>query len=156
MSAGVAPAAQGAVEQARARFAECFRIVEKGLSGEPFTHDGTFWKIERPIRLRPEPGPKKVRFYGAIGSPASAEVMGDLGIPPICLSTFPDGLLVKILDRWRARAGANCMASKMVFNVRLTIRLEPLFTLMPSRNDGRKDRAETLTRYMPGMISTMS
>ena len=63
--------------------------------------DGRFWNIERPIRLRPEPVDKPVRFYGAIGSPASAEVMGDLGIAPICLSTFPDGLLVKILERWR-------------------------------------------------------
>ena len=58
------------MNEARARFAECYRIVEKGLAGEPFTHDGRFWKIERPIRLRPEPVPKKVRFYGAIGSPA--------------------------------------------------------------------------------------
>ena len=29
------------MNEARARFAECYRIVEKGLSGEPFTHDGT-------------------------------------------------------------------------------------------------------------------
>ena len=43
------------MNEARARFAECYRIVEKGLTGEPFTHDGRFWKIERPIRLRPEP-----------------------------------------------------------------------------------------------------
>src|SRR5258708_24474097 len=94
------------MNEAGARFAECYRIVEKGLLGEPFTHDGAFWKIERPIRIRPEPVAKKVRFYGAIGSPGSAEVMGDLGVAPICLSTFPDKLLVKILERWRARAGA--------------------------------------------------
>jgi alkanesulfonate monooxygenase SsuD/methylene tetrahydromethanopterin reductase-like flavin-dependent oxidoreductase (luciferase family) len=88
------------MNEARARFAECYRIVEKGLAGEPFTHDGRFWNIERPIKLRPEPVPKKVRFYGAIGSPASAEVMGDLGVAPICLSTFPDKLLARILERW--------------------------------------------------------
>jgi alkanesulfonate monooxygenase SsuD/methylene tetrahydromethanopterin reductase-like flavin-dependent oxidoreductase (luciferase family) len=94
------------MNEARARFAECYRIVEKGLAGEPFTHDGRFWKIERPLRLRPEPVAKKVRFYGAIGSAASAEVMGDLGVAPICLSTFPDKLLAKIPERWSARAGA--------------------------------------------------
>ena len=92
------------MNEARARFAECYRIFEKGLLGEPFTHDGTFWKIERPIRLRPEPVAKKVRFYGAIGSPGSAEVMGDLGVAPICLSTFPDKLLTRILERWRGQA----------------------------------------------------
>lgn len=94
------------MNEARARFAECYRIVEKGLGGEPFTHDGPFWKIDRPIRLRPDPTAKKVRFYGAIGSPASAEVMGELGIAPICLSTFPDKLLAKILERWHAKVGA--------------------------------------------------
>ena len=94
------------MNEARARFAECYRIVEKGLTGEPFTHDGTFWQIKQPIRIRPEPVAKKVHFYGAIGSPASAEVMGDLGVAPICLSTFPDKLLTGILERWRARASA--------------------------------------------------
>ncbi|MDP1751723.1 MAG: LLM class flavin-dependent oxidoreductase [Reyranella sp.] len=89
------------MNEARARFAECYRIVEKGLAGEPFTHDGQFWKIAQPIRLRPEPVAKKVRFYGSIGSPASAEVMGDLGVAPICLATFPDKLLARILERGR-------------------------------------------------------
>jgi alkanesulfonate monooxygenase SsuD/methylene tetrahydromethanopterin reductase-like flavin-dependent oxidoreductase (luciferase family) len=62
-----------------------------------------------------------VRFYGAIGSPASAEVMGDLGIPPICLSTFPDGLLVKILYRWRDRAGAKANGAILPISVKLFI-----------------------------------
>ncbi len=110
------------MNEARARFAECYRIVEKGLTGEPFTHDGRFWKIERPIRLRPDPLPqKKVRFYGAIGSPASAEVMGDLGVAPICLSTFPDKLLVKILERWRARAGAAAQDAILPISVKFFI-----------------------------------
>jgi alkanesulfonate monooxygenase SsuD/methylene tetrahydromethanopterin reductase-like flavin-dependent oxidoreductase (luciferase family) len=98
------------MNEGRARFSEVFKIVEQGLAGKPFTHHGKFWNIEQPIRIRPDPVDKPVHFYGAIGSPASAEVMGDLGIPPICLSTFPDGLLVKILERWRApkRAALFC------------------------------------------------
>jgi alkanesulfonate monooxygenase SsuD/methylene tetrahydromethanopterin reductase-like flavin-dependent oxidoreductase (luciferase family) len=109
------------MNEARARFAECFHIVEKGLKGAPFTHHGRFWKIEQPIRIRPEPVAKPVRFYGAIGSPASAEVMGDLGVPPICLSTFPDGLLAKILARWRARAGAKADDAILPISVKLFI-----------------------------------
>lgn len=109
------------MNEARARFAECFQIVEKGLAGAPFTHQGRFWNIARPIRLRPEPVGKKVNFYGAIGSPASAEVMGDLGVPPICLSTFPDGLLAKILARWRARAGARADGAILPISVKLFI-----------------------------------
>jgi alkanesulfonate monooxygenase SsuD/methylene tetrahydromethanopterin reductase-like flavin-dependent oxidoreductase (luciferase family) len=109
------------MNEARARFAECFRIVEKGLAGEPFMHDGRFWKIDRPIRLRPEPVGKPVRFYGAIGSAASAEIMGDLGVPPICLSTFPDHLLTKILERWRARAGAKAQGAILPISVKMFI-----------------------------------
>jgi alkanesulfonate monooxygenase SsuD/methylene tetrahydromethanopterin reductase-like flavin-dependent oxidoreductase (luciferase family) len=109
------------MNEARARFAECYHIIEKGLSGEAFTHDGRFWKITRPIRLRPEPVGKPVRFYGAIGSAASAEIMGDLGVPPICLSTFPDHLLAKILERWRARAGIKARDAILPISVKMFI-----------------------------------
>jgi alkanesulfonate monooxygenase SsuD/methylene tetrahydromethanopterin reductase-like flavin-dependent oxidoreductase (luciferase family) len=109
------------MNEGRARFSEVFQIIEKGLAGEPFTHKGRFWNIDRPIRLRPGPVNKPVRFYGAIGSAASAEVMGDLGVAPICLSTFPDGLLVKILDRWRARAGARADNAMLPISVKMFI-----------------------------------
>ena len=109
------------MNEGRARFAEVYQIVEKGLAGKPFTHRGRFWNFERPIRLRPDPVDKPVRFYGAIGSPASAEVMGELGIAPICLSTFPDGLLVKILERWRARAGAKASGAILPISVKMFI-----------------------------------
>ncbi|HUN51016.1 MAG TPA: LLM class flavin-dependent oxidoreductase [Candidatus Sulfotelmatobacter sp.] len=109
------------MNEGRARFAEVFEIVEKGLAGGAFTYRGRFWTIARPIRLRPEPVAKPVRFYGALGSPASAEVMGDLGVPPICLSTFPDGLLAKILARWRARAGARADGAILPISVKMFI-----------------------------------
>lgn len=109
------------MNEGRARFSEVYQIIEKGLSGAPFTHHGRFWSIDRPIRIRPEPVKKAVQFYGAIGSPASAAVMGDLGIAPICLSTFPDGLLVKILDRWRARAGAKAAGAILPISVKMFI-----------------------------------
>jgi alkanesulfonate monooxygenase SsuD/methylene tetrahydromethanopterin reductase-like flavin-dependent oxidoreductase (luciferase family) len=109
------------MNEGRARFAEIFQIVAQGLSGREFTHRGKFWNIDRPIRLRPEPIRKPVQFYGAIGSPASAEVMGDLGIAPICLSTFPDGLLTKILERWRARAGHKADGAILPISVKMFI-----------------------------------
>src|SRR6195256_3405926 len=129
------------MNEGRARFAEVFKIVEQGLAGKPFTHQGKFWNIERPIRLRPEPIDKPVRFYGAIGSPASAEVMGDLGIPPICRSTFPDGLLVKIPDRWRSRAGAKSNGAILPISVKMFI----ADTDEEARDLGR--------RYFPGYFA---
>jgi alkanesulfonate monooxygenase SsuD/methylene tetrahydromethanopterin reductase-like flavin-dependent oxidoreductase (luciferase family) len=109
------------MNEARARFAECYRIMDKGLRGETFTHDGRFWKIDKPIRLRPEPVDKKIHFYGAIGSPASAEVMGELGVAPICLSTFPDKLLARILERWRAKAGTKANDAILPISVKMFI-----------------------------------
>ncbi len=93
-----------AMPEARGRFAETLEIVRKGLSGEEFTHEGAYYRVPRPIRLRPEPVDKPVRLYGAIGSPQSAGVMADLAIPPLCLSTFPARLLEKILATWDERA----------------------------------------------------
>jgi len=109
------------MNEARARFAECYRIMEKGLSGETFTHDGRFWRIDKPIRLRPERVDKPIHFYGAIGSPASAEVMGELGVAPICLSTFPDKLLARILERWRAKASAKADNAILPISVKMFI-----------------------------------
>jgi alkanesulfonate monooxygenase SsuD/methylene tetrahydromethanopterin reductase-like flavin-dependent oxidoreductase (luciferase family) len=94
------------MNEGRARFSEVFRIVEQGLAGKPFSHRGQFWNIERPIRIRPDPVSKKVHFYGAIGSPASAEVMGDL---------------VKILDRWRGKAGAKADGAILPISVKLFV-----------------------------------
>jgi len=92
------------MNEARARFAETWRIVETALEGKPFTYDGTFTKIPRPIQLRPTPTGKKVQFYGAIGSPGSAAIMADLGLPPLCLAQFPDHLLDRIVTTWRRKS----------------------------------------------------
>jgi alkanesulfonate monooxygenase SsuD/methylene tetrahydromethanopterin reductase-like flavin-dependent oxidoreductase (luciferase family) len=47
--------------------------------------------------------------------------MGELGIAPICLSTFPDGLLAKILERWRARAGTRASGAILPISVKMFI-----------------------------------
>lgn len=93
------------MRKARGRFAEAVRVIRLALSGEPFTFEGKYYRVPNPITLRPTPLPEKpVRFYGAIGSPGSAAIMAEQGLPPLCLSTFPDHLLAKILGTWRARA----------------------------------------------------
>ena len=92
------------MREARGRFDEIYRIVETGLTGEPFTFKGQYYDIPREIRIRPAPTGKKVNFYGAIGSPGSGTIMGKLGLPPLCLAQFPDSLLAKILANWKAAA----------------------------------------------------
>ena len=92
------------MNEARARFAETWHIVETAMTGKPFTYDGQFTKIGREIRLRPTPTGKPVKFYGAIGSPGSAGIMAELGLPPLCLAQFPDHLLERIVGTWRRKS----------------------------------------------------
>jgi alkanesulfonate monooxygenase SsuD/methylene tetrahydromethanopterin reductase-like flavin-dependent oxidoreductase (luciferase family) len=90
--------------EARDRFRECWDVTRLALTGEPFTYDGRHVKLDRPITVRPRlEANRKVNFYGAIGSPGSAEIMADMGLPPLSLAQFPDYMLVKILERWRNR-----------------------------------------------------
>ena len=91
------------MNEARGRFAEIWRILKTALSGAPFTYEGKYYNIPREIRLRPTPVDKPIQFYGAIGSLPSAEIMADFGLPPLCLSGFPDHLLKRIIETWRDR-----------------------------------------------------
>jgi len=95
------------MESARSRFAEAWELTRLALKGEPFTFNGEFVRIPEPIRLRPQLQKMTPNFYGAIGSPGSAEIMADLDLPPLCLSNFPDHVLKGILSRWEAKAQAN-------------------------------------------------
>jgi alkanesulfonate monooxygenase SsuD/methylene tetrahydromethanopterin reductase-like flavin-dependent oxidoreductase (luciferase family) len=93
-----------AMESARSRFSETWELTRLALKGKPFSFDGEFVKIANPVLLRPQLSRKMPNFYGAIGSPGSAEIMADLDLPPLCLSNFPDHVLKSILVRWDAKA----------------------------------------------------
>lgn len=93
--------------EARDRFRECWDVTRLALRGEPFTYDGHFVKIDRPVTVRPIlDRDRRINFFGAIGSPASAEIMAELGLPPLSLAQFPDHMLVKILDKWRTKSAS--------------------------------------------------
>lgn len=93
------------MQEARGRFQECWEVTRLALAGKPFTYHGRFVELERPVTVRPiVEAARMPTFYGAIGSPESAEIMGTLGLPPLSLAQFPDYMLVKILARWRQKA----------------------------------------------------
>jgi len=94
------------MSEARDRFRECWEITQRALAGKPFRYHGRHTTIDREITVRPALGDRKPAFFGAIGSPESAEIMGELGLAPLLLAQFPDYLLAKIVLRWRARASA--------------------------------------------------
>ena len=95
------------MNKARARFAEGLKVIQLALAGGKFTFEGEHFRIPRPIELRPRPTGKKIELYGAIGSPPSAGIMGDLGIPPLFTTGFPEGLAQKMLETWRTRMAAS-------------------------------------------------
>ena len=87
--------------EARVRFKEVLEIIRLGLSGERFSYEGKFYQVHN-VRIRPRVADTMPNFYGAIGSRESATVMADLDLPPLCLLSFPDYMLQKILAEWEA------------------------------------------------------
>lgn len=90
------------METARDRFRECWEFTRRALDGGAFTFEGQVTHLATPTELRPA-FDRRPSFYGAIGSPESAAIMAELGLPPLCLSSFPDHLLRRILETWSAR-----------------------------------------------------
>ena len=91
---------------ARDRFDEAYAFLTKALTGAPFSHDGSFYPLADPIRVRPTPRPDHWNFYGALGSPISAEYYGRMGLAPMLASGPPFPLLAKTIETWRAAAAA--------------------------------------------------
>ena len=91
--------------EARERFRECWEFTRRAFAADgPFTFEGRTVRLAEATALRPRPEPgRRPHFYGAIGSPESATIMADLGLPPLCLSSFPDHLLRTILETWKGR-----------------------------------------------------
>ncbi|MFC7689011.1 LLM class flavin-dependent oxidoreductase [Paeniroseomonas aquatica] len=94
------------METARDRFRETWEFTRRAMVGDAFTFAGRYATLTEPTRIRPAFGNRRPNFYGAIGSVESGGIMADLGLPPLCLSSFPDAILRKILDTWRSRSAA--------------------------------------------------
>jgi alkanesulfonate monooxygenase SsuD/methylene tetrahydromethanopterin reductase-like flavin-dependent oxidoreductase (luciferase family) len=94
------------METARDRFRESWRFLQEAMTGKPFTFAGQYASLPEPTLIRPTFGDRRPHFYGAIGSVESAGIMADLGLPPLCLSSFPDAVLKRILETWRQRSQA--------------------------------------------------
>lgn len=94
------------METARDRLRECLDIVRLGLSGEPFTYAGAHFNIGREVRVRPTPQGERVKLFGAIGSPESARLTGEMGVAPLNICQFPFHILEKMLTSWNDGAAA--------------------------------------------------
>jgi alkanesulfonate monooxygenase SsuD/methylene tetrahydromethanopterin reductase-like flavin-dependent oxidoreductase (luciferase family) len=89
----------------RSIFGEMLEIIHKGLSGETFAFEGEHYRFPE-TRIRPKAERSRIKLFGAIGSPESAGVMGDLGLPVIHTSNFPDEMALKFIATWQEHSGA--------------------------------------------------
>jgi alkanesulfonate monooxygenase SsuD/methylene tetrahydromethanopterin reductase-like flavin-dependent oxidoreductase (luciferase family) len=92
------------MREARNRFRECWEVLDRALTGEPFTYLGEHVRVEQEIRIRPAPARERVTFYGAIGTAPSAPLMAELGLPPICTSIGDFAAQRATLAAWEDRA----------------------------------------------------
>ena len=93
------------MEHTRDIFRESVEILQKGLAGKPFSYSGRHYSFPETL-VRPIADPERIKLYGAIGSPDSARVMAELGLPMIHTSNFPDHKAVEFVETWQARIGA--------------------------------------------------
>lgn len=92
--------------EARDRFKETYEILDLALSGEPFSYRGTYLEAPKETRIRPKPHRERINFYGAIGSPDSAAIMGSMGLAPICTSIGDFEKQAATLQTWKEAAAA--------------------------------------------------
>jgi alkanesulfonate monooxygenase SsuD/methylene tetrahydromethanopterin reductase-like flavin-dependent oxidoreductase (luciferase family) len=88
--------------QTRELFDEMLSIIRQALTGEAFSHEGKHFKFPL-TRVRPQARADRVKLFGAIGSPESAGVMGELGLPLIHTSGFPDDMTLGFVRTWQER-----------------------------------------------------
>ena len=91
--------------EGRERFREVQEILRLGLTGEPFSYEGAYLRVPREVRVRPTitgVSTDRIHLYGAIGSPASASVMAELGLPPICTTIGDFETQKHVLRTWES------------------------------------------------------
>lgn len=86
--------------EAKQRFEETWHILDLAMKGKPFTFKGENLSVEREIMIRPHPDTSKVNFYGAIGNPASATKIAELGLAPISNGSLPFEVQRNVLKTW--------------------------------------------------------
>jgi alkanesulfonate monooxygenase SsuD/methylene tetrahydromethanopterin reductase-like flavin-dependent oxidoreductase (luciferase family) len=97
--------------QAKQRFEEAWRILDLAMRGEPFTFKGKHLSVDREIVIRPHPVTSKINFYGAIGNPASATKIAELGLAPISNGSLPFDVQRNVLKTWADIATAKKMST---------------------------------------------
>jgi alkanesulfonate monooxygenase SsuD/methylene tetrahydromethanopterin reductase-like flavin-dependent oxidoreductase (luciferase family) len=95
------------MKTSRERFREVYEVLTRALAGGPFTYHGAHIQLPKEVEVRPRVAgvtTHRIHFYGAIGSPGSASVMAELGLPPMCTTIGDFETQKRILQTWTATA----------------------------------------------------
>ncbi len=96
--------------RSRERFQEMYEVISMALKGERLAYKGNQIEIPKQIEVRPRVAgvsTDRIHFYGAIGSPGSASVMAEMGLPPMCTTIGDFETQARIMRTWEETARAN-------------------------------------------------
>jgi alkanesulfonate monooxygenase SsuD/methylene tetrahydromethanopterin reductase-like flavin-dependent oxidoreductase (luciferase family) len=103
--------------RSRERFHEVYEVISTALRGEPFSYHGNQIDLPKEVKVRPQVAgitTDRINFYGAIGSPGSASVMAELGLPPMCTTIGDFNTQAGILRSWDETARAHGVATDVM------------------------------------------
>jgi alkanesulfonate monooxygenase SsuD/methylene tetrahydromethanopterin reductase-like flavin-dependent oxidoreductase (luciferase family) len=89
--------------RSRERFQEVYEVISTALKGGRFAYHGHQVDVPKDIEVRPRVAgvsTERIHFYGAIGSPGSASVMAEMGLPPMCTTIGDLDTQAGIIRTW--------------------------------------------------------
>jgi alkanesulfonate monooxygenase SsuD/methylene tetrahydromethanopterin reductase-like flavin-dependent oxidoreductase (luciferase family) len=91
----------------RQRFRETYEVLKLALAGGELSYHGQEIVLPKTVEVRPRVAgvsTDRINFYGAIGSPGSASVMAEMGLPPMCTTIGDLEAQQGILHTWTQTA----------------------------------------------------
>jgi alkanesulfonate monooxygenase SsuD/methylene tetrahydromethanopterin reductase-like flavin-dependent oxidoreductase (luciferase family) len=126
----------------RERFQEVYEVISTALKGRSFAYHGEQIDMPKEVAVRPRVAgvtTDRIHFYGAIGSPGSASVMAELGLPPMCTTIGDFGTQAGIIRTWENTARARGFATDVMKPIMINCILA----------DTDKEAIELAQRYIP-------
>jgi alkanesulfonate monooxygenase SsuD/methylene tetrahydromethanopterin reductase-like flavin-dependent oxidoreductase (luciferase family) len=105
------------MSESRERFRDVYEVVKRALAGGEFSYAGNKITLPKAVEVRPRVAgvtTDRINFYGAIGSPGSASVMAEMGLPPMCTTIGDFETQKGILRTWNATAREHGVATDVM------------------------------------------
>jgi alkanesulfonate monooxygenase SsuD/methylene tetrahydromethanopterin reductase-like flavin-dependent oxidoreductase (luciferase family) len=91
----------------RERFRDTYEVLRAAIAGGKIAYQGEEITLPKSVEIRPRVAgvtSDRIHLYGAIGSPGSASVMAELGLPPMCTTIGDFETQKQIMATWTETA----------------------------------------------------